>query len=72
MPRLNAAARTTLRNAGLGPTAWSKLHGGTTATDWRGDACGCPDDRCAGHHHDTTETCGCLEVLIRHALPVST
>lgn len=69
MTRLNAAARTTLRAAGLGPTAWSKLHGGTTATDWRGDACGCPDDRCIGHHHEADVECPCLESLIRNPLP---
>ncbi|MGZ4521921.1 MAG: hypothetical protein ACXVXO_00675 [Mycobacteriaceae bacterium] len=29
---------------------------------WHGDRCGCPDDRCVGHHHDAGEECGCLDV----------
>lgn len=28
---------------------------------WRGDSCGCPDDRCIGYHHDRPEDCHCLE-----------
>lgn len=28
---------------------------------WRGDSCGCPDDRCIGFHHDGPEGCGCVE-----------
>lgn len=29
---------------------------------WTGDACGCVDDRCIGHHHDHSdrEPCSCL------------
>lgn len=30
-------------------------------TEWRGDECGCTDDRCIGHHHDGDERCGCLD-----------
>lgn len=71
MPRLNTEARTTLRNAGLGPTAWAKLHGDADAAIWHGDACGCPDDRCRGHYHDTTQPCGCLDVLIADHLAAS-
>jgi hypothetical protein len=31
---------------------------------WRGDSCGCPDDRCIGYHHDEDEDCGCLPVTL--------
>jgi hypothetical protein len=31
---------------------------------WHGDACGCPDDRCIGFHHDADEGCGCLAALL--------
>lgn len=31
---------------------------------WTGDSCGCPDDRCIGHHHADTDPCGCLDVLL--------
>jgi hypothetical protein len=31
---------------------------------WRGDVCGCPDDRCIGYHHDEDEDCGCLPVTL--------
>lgn len=30
---------------------------------WRGDSCGCTDDRCTGYHHDGPE-CGCLDVQL--------
>lgn len=28
---------------------------------WRGDACGCVDDRCIGYHHGAGAECGCLD-----------
>ncbi len=31
---------------------------------WRGDSCGCPDDRCIGHHHDQPDDCHCLEATL--------
>ena len=31
---------------------------------WRGDECGCTDDRCTGYHHDASDECGCLPVLL--------
>lgn len=34
------------------------------AAEWRGDACGCTDDRCIGFHHDASERCGCLDSLL--------
>jgi hypothetical protein len=38
---------------------------------WRGDECGCIDDRCIGHHHVEHDNCGCLPVLIEEALDAS-
>lgn len=64
MTQLNQAARETLRWAGLTPGVWAKRHGYDSAKAWRGDECGCPDDRCIGYHHDAEEECGCLPALI--------
>lgn len=64
MTQLNHAARETLRWAGLTPGVWAKRHGYDSAKAWRGDECGCPDDRCIGYHHDAEEDCGCLPALI--------
>lgn len=48
-----------------------RSHGGKTWGNganrrwvWTGDSCGCPDDRCIGHHHDEDEECGCLRVAL--------
>lgn len=65
MTQLNHEARETLRLAGITPAVWAKRHGYQAARDWRGDECGCPDDRCIGHHHDATDECGCLPALIK-------
>jgi hypothetical protein len=60
---LNADAKATLKAAGITQADWAREHFGTTT--WRGDACGCPDDRCAeGFHHEASEDCGCLRHLI--------
>lgn len=32
--------------------------------EWRGDTCGCLDDRCMGYHHAAADECGCLDQLI--------
>lgn len=64
MPRLNSEARETLRAEGFTTRQWAQLHGFASAADWSGDACGCTDDRCIGHHHDANEECGCLSSLI--------
>lgn len=64
MTQLNYAARETLREAGFSPREWATLHGDVSAADWRGDECGCTDDRCIGHHHDENEECQCLPALI--------
>lgn len=64
MTRLNYAARETLQLAGLTSRQWAQRHGYASAAEWRGDECGCPDDRCIGYHHDAEEECGCLPALI--------
>jgi hypothetical protein len=64
MTQLNHEARETLRWAGITPGQWAKRHGYESAKDWRGDECGCTDDRCIGYHHDATDECGCLPALI--------
>lgn len=77
MNGLSPAAIAELDDAGITPAQWVAYGGwleqitetdGTTrwvpASEWRGDECGCTDDRCIGHHHDETEPCGCLPVLI--------
>jgi len=53
-----------LAYAGLSTRQWAQLHGYSSAADWRGDECGCTDDRCIGHHHGDGEKCGCLPALI--------
>lgn len=32
--------------------------------EWGGDECGCPDDRCIGHHHLADEPCMCIRALL--------
>jgi hypothetical protein len=65
--RLNTEARETLRWAGVSQAAWTRHHFGADAKTWHGDACGCPDDRCIGHHHDEHDDCGCLSALLAEA-----
>jgi hypothetical protein len=60
--KLNTEARETLRAYGVSQAAWTRHHFGVSYP-WRGDACGCPDDRCIGYHHFGPD-CGCLEVLL--------
>lgn len=64
MTALHAQARDTLKWAGFSQAAWIRRHFGEDAKTWRGDACGCPDDRCTGFHHDAQDECGCLEALL--------
>jgi hypothetical protein len=61
--RLNDAARSALRDAGITPAAYARSQGYADGR-WHGDACGCPDDRCAGFHHGAHEECGCLRALL--------
>jgi hypothetical protein len=68
MTALNATAKATLRAAGVSQADWARTSAGqlppVCGTEWTGDACGCPDDRCIGYHHDPHEECGCLRVLL--------
>ena len=61
--RLNADAKVMLRDAGVSQAAWARVNFPGTGR-WSGDACGCIDDRCIGHHHDETDSCGCLPSLL--------
>lgn len=61
--KLNAEAKDRLRQAGITQADWIRYWG--DGTSWRGDACGCPDDRCMdGFHHYPNEECGCLAAWI--------
>jgi len=63
--KLNQEARDRLSEVGITPTEWSRKWFGKS--DWGGDACGCPDDRCRGHHHLQIEPCMCLRSLAAEA-----
>ncbi len=60
-PISRAAARS-ISDAGLTTSAYIRHHSPDGV--WRGDSCGCTDDRCIGYHHGTGADCGCLPVLI--------
>lgn len=59
---LNETAKAMLREAGVSQAEWARTH--STDGKWHGDACGCPDDRCIGHHHERPDDCGCLPALL--------
>lgn len=65
-PILNRGTRSHLAEHGVKVRDWAQEHHGTDV--WHGDACGCPDDRCAGHHHDDDESCGYFASLLREYL----
>lgn len=77
MAALTAAAKAEIRASGLTVEAYTRSMGWFDLVDgtwvpgagkkWRGDECGCDDDRCIGFHHDENEECGCLPVLIDQA-----
>jgi hypothetical protein len=60
---MNTEARERLRAAGISEAQWARQNYFQDGT-WHGDACGCPDDRCIGYHHDATDECGCLDALL--------
>lgn len=84
MTNLNSEAQRVLADAGITEPEWI-AYGGWLAeftdeagerqwipgTEWRGDECGCTDDRCIGYHHDEGEQCGCLPVLIEERAKVN-
>ena len=61
--RLGAEVRAELRAAGITQAAWARAQGFADGR-WHGDACGCPDDRCIGHHHERDGECGCFRLLL--------
>jgi hypothetical protein len=64
MTALNATAKAALKEAGISQAAWARANYCPDGI-WRGDACGCFDNRCAnGYHHVGEDDCGCLPVLI--------
>lgn len=69
MSALNATAKATLAAYGVSRAEWARRNfspafGQPLDGRWLGDACGCPDDRCIGFHHDGPDDCGCLPVLL--------
>lgn len=64
---LDSDARHELATHGVTATDWALEWFGRPA--WQGDSCGCPDDRCTGHHHDAGEPCGCLTALLETPTP---
>ncbi|MGW6698809.1 hypothetical protein [Nocardia sp. NPDC055049] len=66
MTALNTDAVETLASAGLTVTDWAR-HNHMTG-EWIGDACGCPDSRCIGFHHDGPDDCACLPALLKDAV----
>lgn len=62
MTALNATAKATLRSYGVSQAALARRY--FADGRWHGDACGCPDDRCIGHHHDGPDDCGCLPAVL--------
>jgi hypothetical protein len=65
--KLNATASRAIREAGFTKAQWAAMWG-YTGGEWGGDACGCFDDRCIGHHHEGAGGCGCLESMIDDAV----
>ncbi|TWH03862.1 hypothetical protein L615_001100000170 [Nocardioides sp. J9] len=65
MTHLSVRALETIGAAGYTDEEWARAAGWTDGL-WRGDECGCDDDRCVGHHHETSEECGCLPILLDH------
>jgi hypothetical protein len=65
--KLNEAAKAALRDVGVSQAAWARANHYSSGS-WYGDACGCPDDRCLGFHHDEDEECGCLRTLLAEYL----
>lgn len=64
---LTKEARETIRWSGITIAAYIRdqaPYSGQDGRTWRGDKCGCIDDRCVGYHHDEHDECGCLPVLI--------
>ena len=65
--QLNEEAQQFLDGRGISVREWA-MRWQNGDTEWHGDACGCPDDRCIGHHHGADEPCGCIRSLVRDYL----
>lgn len=65
MTTLTAEASSDFSSAGIDVNELARSIWGDS--EWRGDVCGCTDDRCIGHHHDGSD-CGCREVIIQERL----
>lgn len=62
--RLTQIARSTIQDHGYSVADYVRAY--DPDGQWRGDACGCPDDRCRdGFHHEAWEDCGCMEAILR-------
>lgn len=62
MLALTMDARRTIREAGVKVPEYVRSWSADGL--WYGDVCGCPDDRCVGHHHDAEDECGCLRSIL--------
>lgn len=69
MSRLSTDARHTIERAGITVTEYAAQF--WDDRKWHGSACGCPDDRCAGHHHDDDAICQCITALLRELTPAT-
>lgn len=47
----------------INPRYGARILWGETKS-WRGDTCGCTDDRCIGYHHDENQDCLCVERVL--------
>lgn len=67
--KLTAHARQVIREYGFTVAEFARMQGYPDGK-WGGDICGCTDTgRCAnGFHHDGTDDCGCLPVLLDQAV----
>lgn len=65
--KLNGTARAALRAAGFTPAQWAAMWGYRDGK-WGGDACGCFDDRCIGHHHFGEGDCSCFPTMLDDAI----
>lgn len=63
MSALSRDARAAIKASGVTITRYVRELSGDNP--WRGDSCGCPDDRCIGHHHDAGDECYCLPAALR-------
>jgi hypothetical protein len=59
---LDLDARQVLQSAGISRADYARSW--FADGRWHGDTCGCPDDRCIGHHHDADEPCGCIRSIV--------